>query len=198
MDRDRAGLAPASRAQKDLRDPESWYLSAFTIAQFDRLKSITGDPSWCFPARNKPGHVNVKSVSKQVGDRQHQFKQRKALKNRRNDNSLVLAQGANAEWTPHDLRRTAATMMQALKVPLDTIDRCQNPRLPGSKVRRHYLIHDYADEKREAWRVLGERLEAILAMASEPKDFGTLSFHDRSMAGARATRTTATVEVGSR
>jgi hypothetical protein len=27
-------------------------------------------------------------------------------------------------------------------------------------VRRHYLHHDYADEKREAWRKLGERLDA--------------------------------------
>jgi hypothetical protein len=39
--------------------------------------------------------VDVKSVSKQIGDRQHQFKQRKALRNRRNDNSLVLSNGAN-------------------------------------------------------------------------------------------------------
>ena len=61
------------------------------------------------------------------------------------------------------MRRTAATTMQALRVSPDVIDRCQNHLLPGSKVRRHYLHHDYAEEKREAWRLLGERLEAILA-----------------------------------
>jgi len=70
---------------------------------------------------------------------------------------------ANGAWTPHDLRRTAATMMQALRVSPDVIDRCQNHVLPGSLVRRHYLHHDYADEKREAWRLLGERLESILS-----------------------------------
>ncbi len=43
------------------------------------------------------------------------------------------------------------------------IDRCQNHLLGGSKVRRHYLHHDYAKEKTEAWRLLGERLESILA-----------------------------------
>lgn len=53
-------------------------------------------------------------------------------------------------------------MMQALGVSLDVTDRCQNHVMPGSKVRRHYLHHDYADEKREAWRSLGERLDAAL------------------------------------
>ena len=36
-----------------------------------------------------------------------------------NDNSLVLARGANGDWTPHDMRRTAATMMQALNDDLE-------------------------------------------------------------------------------
>jgi hypothetical protein len=52
--------------------------------------------------------------------------------------------------------------MQALGVPLDTIDRCQNHVLSGSKVRRHYLHHDYAEEKRNAWRALGTRIEELL------------------------------------
>jgi hypothetical protein len=81
---------------------------------------------------------------------------------RKHDDSLVLANGKRGEWTPHDLRRTGATLMQAMGIALDTIDRCQNHKLPGSKVRRHYLHHEYADEKRDAWRRLGERLDAIL------------------------------------
>jgi integrase len=91
--------------------------------------------------------VDVKSVSKQVGDRQRRFKERKALRNRRNDDSLVLSGDSAGEWTPHDLRRTAATMMQALGISPDVIDRCQNHVLAGSRVRRHYLTHEYAEEK---------------------------------------------------
>jgi hypothetical protein len=53
--------------------------------------------------------------------------------------------------------------MQELGVTLEIIDRCQNHLLGGSKVRRHYLHHDYAKEKTEAWRLLGERIDAILA-----------------------------------
>ena len=60
------------------------------------------------------------------------------------------------------MRRTGATMMQAIGVPLDIIDRCQNHLLGGSKVRRHYLRHDYAKEKTEAWKLLGEHIEALL------------------------------------
>ena len=143
------------------------YLSDFALRHFKALHEITGtgdDKSeWCFPARHQKGHINVKTVSKQVGDRQMRFKNRKPLKNRRNDDSLVLSNGENGEWTPHDLRRTAATMMQAMGVSLDVIDRCQNHVMPGSKVRRHYMHHDYADEKRDAWGNLGTRLDAILA-----------------------------------
>lgn len=143
------------------------FMSDFTRRQFESLRGIVNkDSKWCFPARNETvgdTHVCVKSVSKQIGDRQAQFKDRKPLKNRKNDNTLVLAKGKNRDWTPHDMRRTAATMMQKLGVSLDVIDRCQNHILAGSKVRRAYLHHDYADETREAWRRLGDRLDAILA-----------------------------------
>jgi integrase len=144
------------------------FLSRFSITQFRHLRELTGDSEWCFPARNKEGHVCVKSMSKQVGDRQSKFKKskngdpRQPMKNRRHDNTLVLNNGVNGAWTPHDLRRTGATLMQSLGVSLEIIDRCQNHVLPGSKVRRHYLLHDYADEKREAWGMLGDRLQLIL------------------------------------
>jgi integrase len=88
------------------------------------------------------------------------------MKNRRHDNTLVLAGGKTGDWSPHDLRRTGATLMQELGVDLDHIDRCQNHVLLGSKVRRHYLLYAYAAEKRAAWRLLGERLTSILAKAS--------------------------------
>jgi integrase len=84
-------------------------------------------------------------VGKQVGDRQVMFKKGKdgnphhPMKCRRHDNTLVLSGGKNGALTPHDLRRTGATLMQSLGVSLEIIDRCQNHVLPGSKVRRHYF-----------------------------------------------------------
>jgi integrase len=141
------------------------YLSPFALRQFKALHQLTNHTGWCFPARDGKSHVGLKSVSKQVGDRQRRFKQRKDLRNRRNDDSLVLDSGKSGEWTPHDLRRTGATMMQSLGVSPDVIDRCQNHVLAGSRVRRHYLTHEYADEKRDAWQRLGAKLDEILGAA---------------------------------
>jgi hypothetical protein len=91
------------------------------------------------------------------------------LHGRTNDNTLVLSGGSSGEWTPHDLRRTAATMMQALGVSPDVIDRCQNHVLSGSRVRRHYMKHEYADEKRVAWELLGSEIENILSGSAVPQ-----------------------------
>jgi integrase len=148
----------------------SWkvYLSQFALRQFTTLHALTGDTAFCFPSRAAVGevpadHVCVKSVSKQIGDRQTQFKKRAGpLTHRKHDNSLTLSGGRAGAWTPHDLRRTGATMMQQLGVALVLIDRCQNHVLGGSRVRRAYLHHDYAAEKRDAWERLGERLDALL------------------------------------
>ncbi len=136
------------------------YLSDFTLDQFKQLYGLTDDSEWAFPARHKEGHVCGKTVSKQVGDRQVKFKSRtRKLQNRVENNNLVVG---DAEWTPHDLRRTGATLMQKLKVSREVINLCQN-HVIGSKVDRVYLLDDYADEKREAWNKLGDRIEAILS-----------------------------------
>jgi hypothetical protein len=111
--------------------------------------------------------VNVKVVSQQAGDRQARFKNRKALSRRCHDDTQDLADGQNGAWTPHDLRRTGATMMQASGVSLDVIDRCQNHVLAGSRVRRHYLHQDYAEERKRAWNLLGDRLIAVLSSTYE-------------------------------
>ena len=150
------------------QDDHIVYLSPFAVRQFESLRGIRNqDSKWCFPARNTTvgdRHVDVKSVSKQVGDRQTMFKERtKPLKNRTNDDTLVLSKGTAGEWTPHDLRRTGATMMQKAGVNPDVVDRCLNHVLPGgSKARPSYLQHDYAPEKRAAWEVLGREIESAL------------------------------------
>lgn len=155
--------AKATKGHKGKRQDHHVFLSAFSIEQFKRLQVETGYTPFCFPSKDNQKHVDTKTVSKLIGDRQCRFKNRsKPLAGRHHDDSLVLSKGLKGEWTLHDLRRTGATMMQELGVTLEIIDRCQNHLLGGSKVRRHYLHHDYAKEKTEAWRLLGEKLETIL------------------------------------
>lgn len=151
--------AANTKGEQGRKSEQLVYLSDFTLGQFKQLHTLTGDCAWAFPARDKKGHVCEKTVSKQVGDRQVKFKSRTCkLKNRVENNNLVVG---DEEWTPHDLRRTGATMMQKLKISREVINLCQN-HVIGSKVDRVYLLDDYADEKRDAWYKLGNRLEAIL------------------------------------
>ena len=136
------------------------FLSDFSVKQLKRLYEESGHTEWCFPSKDGSSHVDVKSVSKRIGDRQVKFKDRtKKSSQRRHDNSLAVGE---REWTPHDLRRTGATMMQELGIDLNIIDRCQNHVLAGSKVRRHYLKYEYKEEKTKAWDKLGGRLQEIL------------------------------------
>lgn len=152
--------AANTKGQRGKKRDQIVYLSGFTLDKFRQLHALSGDSRWVFPARYKDDHVCLKSVSKMVGDRQVKFKDRtRKLKCRVENNSLVLSEVG--EWTPHDLRRTGATMMQQLKISREVINLCQN-HVVGSKVDRVYLLADYADEKREAWEKLGNRLDEIL------------------------------------
>jgi integrase len=124
---------------KDKQSSLDIFLSPFALAQFRALKEISRRSDWCFPARNNDRHVCVKSINKQVGDRQARFKKsrdgspRKPMATRCHENMLVLAGGSCGAWTPHDLRRTGATLMQALGVSLEVIDHVTAAR------RRHHV-----------------------------------------------------------
>lgn len=166
----RSWFIPAAntKGERGRKHDQLVYLSDFTLNLFKQLHALTGDSEWAFPARYKEGHVCPKTISKQVGDRQVKFKNRtRKLKCRVENNSLVIG---DVEWTPHDLRRTGATIMQKLlkvdhKNHREIVNLCQN-HVIGSKVDRVYLLDDYAEEKREGWNRLGDRLEAILSASN--------------------------------
>ncbi|WP_409295403.1 tyrosine-type recombinase/integrase [Pseudomonas sp. KCJK8670] len=160
--------AKTTKGRQGKRQDHHVFLSAFALEQFKMLNAHTGHTRFCFPSRDENSHVDTKTISKLIGDRQCSLKNRsKPLPGRHHDDSLVLSKGTKGEWTPHDLRRTGATLMQVLGVNLDIIDRCQNHQFGGSKVRRHYLHYNYAKEKSEAWRILGEHLIDILSSSNK-------------------------------
>lgn len=155
--------AQNTKGHKGKRQSHLIFLSDFTVKQFKQLYELTGHTDFCFPSRDQQNHLDVKAISKMIGDRQVQFKYREErLKGRNHDNSLVLANGDNGAWTPHDLRRTGATTMQRLGISLETINRCQNHVLKGEKVGRHYFHYHYEDETKTAWQKLGGYLTTLL------------------------------------
>lgn len=79
------------------------------------------------------------------------------MKNRSQDAHALELPGGR--WVPHDLRRTAATMMVQLGVLPYVVEKCLNYTEPN-KLRRIYLRASYEVPMREAWRLLGDRLSA--------------------------------------
>ncbi|MBF0262560.1 MAG: tyrosine-type recombinase/integrase [Magnetococcales bacterium] len=116
-------------------------LSTQAMAILDRIKTISGDSPWLFPSRNDATrHAIETSVDHAV---------------RRNQDHFGIGQ-----FTPHDLRRTAASQMTEMGIS----------RLVVSKILNHvergitavYDRHSYDAEKRAALDAWGKRLETIV------------------------------------
>lgn len=153
---------PATNAKND--DEQLVHLSPFALVHMKKLLALSNSKIWLMPARAKEGkaetHQDPKSITKQISDRQLKFAEREAHSKRSaNENALVLGE---EKWTPHDLRRTSATIMQSLGVLPAVVEACLNHR-EENRMKRVYQRYDYADEKKEAWRLIGDRLEALLA-----------------------------------
>lgn len=138
------------------------FLSDFAEDQFRQLRSLTGDSDWCLPSRDGERHICLKSISKQIKDRVRD----KPLSNRSKATGVLLISGG--AWTPHDLRRTGATMMGELGVMGEVIDRCLN-HVEQNKLKRIYQRHELKAEQREAWRLLGDRIALLLSAQRHEK-----------------------------
>ncbi|MES2663041.1 MAG: integrase arm-type DNA-binding domain-containing protein [Pseudomonadota bacterium] len=138
------------------------HLSDFAFNQFLELKKLSELSAWVMPARWTNQHVCVKSLSKQVGDRQRGDKAPMKCRSL-HTNALALDGG---RWTPHDLRRTGATMMGMLGVRPDVIEKCLN-HVEQNKVARIYQRQKLEAEQAEAWRLLSDRLDLILNLSTE-------------------------------
>jgi integrase len=137
------------------------YLSDFSAAQFQRLYSLTGEQPWCFPGKDDK-HLGVKTITKQIGDRQR--KDEGLSRRTKHTKALMLSGGS---WTPHDLRRTAATIMGQLGVAGEIIERCLN-HSPQKKLERIYQRNVPREKMRQAWDILGVRLTQLLKKPIEP------------------------------
>jgi len=131
------------------------YLSDFAIGQFKALRHYATHDAWLFPNRDGSGHVCDKSITKQIDGRQTTT----ILSNRSKDSQALALTGG--KWTPHDLRRTGATIMGNLKILPDVIEKCLN-HTEENKVKRIYQRQELKEEQAEAWQTLGDRLELLV------------------------------------
>lgn len=134
--------------------PHTIYLSDFARKQFERLASFRESDIWLFMDRTKTTHVCDKSISKQINDRQTD----RNLSNRSAHKDALRLSGG--KWTPHDLRRTGATIMGNLGILPDVIEKCLN-HTEQNKMKRVYQRQELKAEQAGAWLKLGERLELL-------------------------------------
>lgn len=137
---------PAAKAKNGIlhRVP----LSTLTIQILQQLKTISNGSRWLFPSPIGDAHITPIAVSRALS---------RAINNIPNIKS----------FTPHDLRRTAASHMTALGIS----------RLVVSKLLNHversvtaiYDRHSYDNEKREALERWSKKLEEIVYGKTENK-----------------------------
>jgi len=157
----REWLIPAQNSKNSIE--HKIFLSDFASLQFLSLRNNEPNETWCFPDSVGKTHLGLKSITKQIRDRQITSNGKLPLKNRsKNTDALILADG---DWVPHDLRRTGATLMQSLDVEPNVIERVLNHVEP-KKLVRIYQTFDYADKKRDAWQRLGNKLTELLLDAN--------------------------------
>jgi len=140
--------------------PHSIYLNDFAIEYFKLLREISGWSIWLYPStKNIDGKtipVGTRTITKQVCDRQREDGGN--LKNRtKKSQSLILG---NGRWTPHDLRRTGASLMVELGVMPEVVERCLN-HTEENKVKRIYQRYSYKSEMKAGWELLGNRLRVL-------------------------------------
>jgi integrase len=146
--------------------PHTIYLSDFALTQFERLATFRESELWLFPGRSKTTHVSDKSISKQINDRQTD----RNLSNRSAHKDALRLTGG--KWTPHDLRRTGATLMGNLGILPDVIEKCLN-HTEQNKMKRVYQRQELKAEQAEAWRKLGDRLSLLTGSADNVVLFRT-------------------------
>lgn len=135
------------------------FLSDFVVEQFQRIHSINGKYKWCYPNSKKDNYVNSKTITKQLTDRQRNSKNEILTGRTQKSDSLLLP---NGKWTPHDLRRTGATIITSLGVLPEVADRCLN-HIEENKIKRTYQRYSYTKEKQDAWNLLGKYLINLTA-----------------------------------
>lgn len=133
------------------------YLSEFAMRHFEVLFTLKNSEKWVFPNTQNTNHVCEKSMTKQIGDRQLAEGRLPMSGRSKYCRTLKLADG---KWTPHDLRRTGATIMGNLGIRPDVIEKCLN-HIEQNKMKKTYQHQALTAEQQEAWKSLGERLDIL-------------------------------------
>lgn len=130
------------------------HLSDYAVQAFEELFQVADHDIWLFTDRSRTKHICVKTLTKQISDRQTTS----PLSNRASDTTSLMLSGG--KWTPHDLRRTAATLMGGLKIPPYVIEKCLNHTEENRMIQTYQHAPLY-EERQQAFEALGRKLSIL-------------------------------------
>lgn len=135
------------------------HLSPFALRMIDAMRALSTKP---------PGDKSTKpadtifwggdTLAKALHDRQRPVGTEAPAGGKRAARSVLLLAGG--AFTPHDLRRTGASLLQALGVRSEVIEKCLNHT--AAALVQVYQRADLMDERRAAFEALGARLEKLI------------------------------------
>lgn len=131
------------------------HLSGFALRHLRHLRAYAAGSAFVMPSRDGKAGLDPRTVTKQLGDRQHAA----PLRGRSTQASALRLPGG--PFTSHDLRRTGATMMRAAGVDVAIVERCLN-HVESNRMVATYQRADLLPERRAAFESLGARLDALV------------------------------------
>jgi integrase len=138
---------PAERSKNTL--PHRVPLSSQATAILEELKALNPESSWVFPSpRGKKTPVTADSLTKALS---------------RNFDKLK-----TEHFSPHDLRRTAASQMTAMGISRLVVSKILNHVESG--ITAVYDRHSYDKEKRQALDAWGRQLDTIIKGKDEESE----------------------------
>jgi integrase len=137
-------LLKSSHSRRTTAEPHAVPLSPLALELLSRLHKITGESAYALPARadkRKDGSYSERVLSRAVRENRKHF--------------------GIPDWTPHDLRRTAASFMTKIGVPRLHVEKVLNHST--GDIAEVYDRHDYLPEKRTALEKWATHLQGLLA-----------------------------------
>jgi len=119
-------------------------LSTLAIELIIKLKKITGKSRWLFPSATSKLHMRGESVDRAV----------------RRSSEKIFQQANIKHFTPHDLRRTAATHMTSIGIPRLVVSKILNHA--DSSITAIYDRHSYDAEKLNALETWGNKVKQFI------------------------------------
>lgn len=137
------------------------HLSPFALKMIDALRKMPTKPPGETGRPSDIVYWGGNSLAKALHDRQREPDAKSREEGKRAVRDVLLLDGG--PFTPHDLRRSAASLMQHLGVRSEVIERALNHTAPG--IVKVYQRAEMLDERRAAFEALGKRLAELVDTA---------------------------------